>query len=390
MTSSPACCRWSPSPCRSSASPGPPSAAPGDRWWRPSPPSSSPRDDGPAHRLARPCGPSTGVGRNGQRLLARRSGLPVGGLHAALSAVVTAVSPLLHRRWRRALWFLVGFAAFLRMTTAAAVPVNVAIAVLLGVVAGSAVLLALGVRPGASTPRPSARPWAGPACPWTTWRRSRPRAARCSSADVRTGGRSMSASLAATSATPTCCIVAGGGCGSRGSRTRWPRSDRAPRCATRHWPPTWPPGRGPRCPASFAVGETPDDDGLLALDLVEGVPLVGLPPEAVTDDLLRRVWGEVSRLHQGRVAHRRLSTDQVLVGRRPGADADRVAVVPARGHRRSAGGRRGRSPGGDRRPGGRGAGRGRGRRGGPRGPVGRGPAARPTPRPLGRDPTSGP
>ena len=75
---------------------------------------------------------------------------------AALSAVVTAVSPLLHRRWRRTLWFLVGLAAFLRMTTAAAVPVNVAIAVLMGVAAGSAVLLALG-GPGPA-PRPRGHP----------------------------------------------------------------------------------------------------------------------------------------------------------------------------------------------------------------------------------------
>ena len=68
-------------------------------------------------------------------------------------------------------------------------------------------------------------------------------------------------------------------------------------------------GAGPAVPGVVAVGETPDDGGLLALDLIEGSPLVELPPEAVTDDLLHRVWGEVGQLHRGRVAHGRLSTD---------------------------------------------------------------------------------
>lgn len=233
---------------------------------------------------------------------------------AALSAVVTAVSPLLHRRWRRTLWLLVGFAAFLRMTTAAAVPVNVAIAVLLGVIAGSAVLLALGAparrldaetvlralaRAGLSLGDLAALPSDGrpvfvgrrPDGPpvhvsfvgrderdadllYRAWRRLRVKGIEDQMAEVRPVAQVRYEALATFVAARS----------------------------------------GAAVPGVVAVGETPDDDGLLALDLVEGTALVELPPEVVTDDLLRRVWGEVDRLHRGRVAHRRLSTDQILVG----------------------------------------------------------------------------
>ena len=228
---------------------------------------------------------------------------------AALSAVVTAVSPLLHRRWRRTLWFLVGLAAFLRMTTAAAVPVNVAIAVLMGVAAGSAVLLALGAparrldpeailqalgRAGLALDHLEALPSDGrpvfvgrrpEGLPvhvsfvgrderdadllYRAWRRLRVKGIEDQVAEVRPVAQVRHEALAGYVAA----------------------------------------GSGAAVPGVVAVGETPDDDGLLALDLIEGSPLVELPPEAVTDDLLHRVWGEVGRLHQGRVAHGRLSTD---------------------------------------------------------------------------------
>jgi undecaprenyl-diphosphatase len=233
---------------------------------------------------------------------------------AALSAVVIALSPLLHRRWRRALWIGVGVVAVLRMTTAAAVPVNVLVAILLGVVAGSAVLAAFGAParrldpaslidalarsglrvdtlealPSDGRPVFVGRRPDGPAVRVTfvgrderdadllyrAWRMLRVKGIDDQLADVRPGAQVRHEALASYLAAGAGASVAG----------------------------------------VVAVGETPDDDGLLALVLVEGRPLADLTEDDVTDALLHAVWVEVGRLHAGRIAHRRLSTDQVLVG----------------------------------------------------------------------------
>ena len=312
---------------------------------------------------------------------------------AALSAVVTAVSPLLHRRWRRTLWFLVGLAAVPAHDDGGGRPRQRGHRrldgrgrrLLASPRAGAparrldpeAILQALG-RAGLALDHLEALPSDGR--PVFVGRQARqgspgPRQLR------RPGRGAMPTS---STARP------GGGCGSRGSRIRWLRFDRLPRCVTRRWPATWLPGPGLRRPASSPWGRPPMTTACLPLDLIEGSPLVELPPEVVTDDLLHLVWGEVGRLHRRRVAHRRLSMDQVLVGGDGAPTLIGLRGPSTRGHRRPAGGGRRRPAGGDGGRGGRRAGRGRRCRSGARGPAGRRPAARSAPRPLGRDPTSGP
>ncbi len=107
----------------------------------------------------------------------------------------------------------------------------------------------------------------------------------------------------------------------------------------------WPLTQGFGVPRVRAVAETPDDDGLLALDFVEGRALADLEAEQVTEDLLRTVWAEVDRLHPGRIAHRRLSTDQILIEADGRVDDHRPPLVPSGGGRSPAGRGRGRPPG---------------------------------------------
>ncbi|MET0882594.1 MAG: lysylphosphatidylglycerol synthase transmembrane domain-containing protein, partial [Acidimicrobiales bacterium] len=215
----------------------------------------------------------------------------------------------------------VGVVAVLRMTPAAAAPVNVLIAVLVGVVVGSAVLAALGAparrldpaslidalaRSGlvvdALDPLPSdgrpvfvGRRRDGPPVHVTfvgrderdadllyrAWRMLRVKGIEDQLADVRPGPQVRHEALATYLAAGAGAAVAG----------------------------------------VVAVGETPDDDGLLALELIEGRALADLAEEEVTDGLLHDVWTQVGRLHAGRIAHRRLSTDQVLV------DADGAPTI---------------------------------------------------------------
>jgi uncharacterized membrane protein YbhN (UPF0104 family)/tRNA A-37 threonylcarbamoyl transferase component Bud32 len=72
-------------------------------------------------------------------------------------------------------------------------------------------------------------------------------------------------------------------------------------------------GGGARVPDVLAVGESPDGDGILAVELVPGRALSELDPGEVDDALLAAVWHQVARLRDRRIAHRRLSADEVMV-----------------------------------------------------------------------------
>ena len=70
---------------------------------------------------------------------------------AALTAAITAASPLLSRQWRRTGWVAVGAAVVVRMLTATQAPVGLLVTVFVGAAAASLVLVVLGAparRPG--------------------------------------------------------------------------------------------------------------------------------------------------------------------------------------------------------------------------------------------------
>jgi uncharacterized protein (TIRG00374 family) len=56
-----------------------------------------------------------------------------------------------------------------------------------------------------------------------------------------------------------------------------------------------------------------DGSAVLVMELVNGAPLDRLPPDDITDDLVRELWAQVDRLHRARIAHRALRTANVMV-----------------------------------------------------------------------------
>jgi len=250
---------------------------------------------------------------------------------AAMAAVVTALSPLLHRRWRRALWWGVAFVAFLRLATGAAVPVNVAVAVLLGVVAGSAALLALGaparrIVPGALV---VALAQAGLTVDGLE---PLPAADRPAFRGVTPGGEAVHVAFVGRDERDADLLYRGW----RLLRVKGIEDQLVgvrPEAQVHHeaLASLLAADAGVRVAPVRAVAETPDDDGLLALGFVEGRTLAAMAADEVDDELLRAVWAEVAKLHGRRIAHRRLSTDQVLV------DADgRPTIIGLRWSRLAA------------------------------------------------------
>jgi undecaprenyl-diphosphatase len=70
---------------------------------------------------------------------------------------------------------------------------------------------------------------------------------------------------------------------------------------------------GARCPSLVALGETDGGSAFLVLERIEGIPAVDVGNEAFTDELLTDLWTQVAALHRSRISHRELALDNVLV-----------------------------------------------------------------------------
>ncbi|MEU5883828.1 lysylphosphatidylglycerol synthase transmembrane domain-containing protein [Spirillospora sp. NPDC047279] len=70
---------------------------------------------------------------------------------------------------------------------------------------------------------------------------------------------------------------------------------------------------GARTPRLMGTAEVGTEAALLAYEHVPGRRLEALPDDEITDDLLTDVWRQFQRLQAGRLAHRRLEAEAVLV-----------------------------------------------------------------------------
>lgn len=70
---------------------------------------------------------------------------------------------------------------------------------------------------------------------------------------------------------------------------------------------------GVRTPQLLSIAEAEDSMLLVQERPGRAVPLADLPPERLTDDLLREIWAQLQLAHAAGVAHRALTSDAVLV-----------------------------------------------------------------------------
>jgi uncharacterized protein (TIRG00374 family) len=236
-----------------------------------------------------------------------------------MTAIVTVASAELPRRWRRALWWLTGLGALVEVMVGGLLPIDAVVAASLGVSIGSSVLLVFGEAPR----RPNAAQVVcaleecgveltalkqlssgedGPADFLATTRDQSTLAVRVYSGDDR--DRDVLARL------------------SRWLLVRGPDDDRggftvetavahemlAMAAAARLG------ARVPEPVVAYPIARGKGPRGaLVAWNDVRGSRLDTLPPTHVSDAMLADLWGSVSRLHQHRLAHRRLRTDNIIV-----------------------------------------------------------------------------
>lgn len=75
---------------------------------------------------------------------------------------------------------------------------------------------------------------------------------------------------------------------------------------------------GASCPGLVAVGETEGGSAFLVLERIDGTRATQLDGDGLDDDVLSDLWTQVGALHRARISHRELALDNVLVDREAG------------------------------------------------------------------------
>jgi len=233
---------------------------------------------------------------------------------AAFAAAVTVISPTLPRAWQRIAWASLGLAALVRLLSATQVPVNLAVTISLGVLVGSAVLVAFGA--------PVRRPGAGILD--EALQRMGLKVEGLTEVPGR-AARTFSGTLPDGTVVRIDCIG---------------RDERDEDVLYRAWrlvrvkgladeAPGWSPLRhaqhealvslmardgGARVPRVLGMAEASDRETVVVFEATDGRPLADLDADEVTDDLLHQVWLQVGLLHERRIAHRQLDAGHVIVG----------------------------------------------------------------------------
>lgn len=264
---------------------------------------------------------------------------PSGAYIAAYMAVIIVLGPVLSRGWRRAALAGLAVGILSRIVTAVAVPVNLAITVSVGAVVGSAALAIFGSPRRTASRRDVLDALASGGFPATAVEPLEVGAEHAQTfiATAADGRRSFLKLLGSDerSADVLYRIV-------RMLRVKDLDDER----------PGWSPGRlvsheafasmlarqrGANVPEVLAVGETEGGDGILAVAVVDGVPLDELDLDQVTDEVLDAAWEQLIILREQGIAHRWLTAGHLLVTEpdptgidEDAADGDGVEVIDLR------------------------------------------------------------
>jgi uncharacterized membrane protein YbhN (UPF0104 family) len=240
---------------------------------------------------------------------------------AAAAAAATVASPSWARPWRRAAWLGVTAIAACRLLTATEVPLNLALVVALGVVAGSAVLLVTGAasrrvdiatvsdalrRNGVIVHRLEPRP-SEIATPTFT-------------AQGPAGEPYLVKVLGRDERDESLFLRAWQAISVRGMGDH--RPVRSPTRAAEHEALALTLARAAtaRVPEVIGIGYTDDGAAVFVQALLPGIPLAETPTNVVDDELLTDAWRQVAALQTRRIAHRALDSRNIVV-------ADGAAVV---------------------------------------------------------------
>lgn len=237
---------------------------------------------------------------------------PSSTLVAVTAGIVATLGPLAHGAWRRLLWVVLLVLALLRTLSAPDAPLDVVLAIGVGGVIGTLVLLAMGRSVQELTQEGIVATLAtvgiavhglrptGHAGSLTARERDGGRALRIRVVDERswTADRLDRAYRRLRLR-------------DSGDEVAHPTPIRA--ATSEAMMTLLAADRGVHVPALRAVARAPQGEAILAVDELDASPLADLPADALTPVVLTSVWREVRQLHETRVAHRSLRLTHLLL-----------------------------------------------------------------------------
>ena len=235
---------------------------------------------------------------------------------AGTTAVVTVAGAEFSRHWRRGLWWLTGLFAALEVLVGGFLPVDAVVAAALGISLGASILLIFGEVARRPTAAQVAAALQECGVEITRLEELVPAAQ---------GPARFHATLPDSTALAVLVYAADDRDRDRLTRlahwllVRGPEDDRAGwtvESAAEHEMLAMVAAArgGARVPEPVVAYPVASGQGALVAWIdVGGQPLDGVPPEQVSDATLADLWQSVSRLHQHRLAHRRLRSDNILI-----------------------------------------------------------------------------
>ena len=241
---------------------------------------------------------------------------PSPALFATAAAIAVALAPWLNRSWCRTTWLVLSTMVGARLVTGTVLPVELLLALAVGVTVGASVLVAFGVPDKRMGPNGVAEALRSAGLPTTV----------VEPANVRTKG---SRPFVAVTNDGRWLFIKALGSDQRDADLLY-RVYRFARL--RNVGDTWPAASviraverqalvgmsaeraGVQVPSVVRVIRAGRGTALLVMERVSGTSLGDFPPWTISDELLQRLWAEVESLHRAGIAHRGLRAANVMVG----------------------------------------------------------------------------
>ena len=264
--------------------------------------------------LAGPGGPAPAGLRQGSWLAG--AGFPDPAVLAGLAAVAVAAAPWLSRPWRRASWVTLLLIGVARLITGGLLPMQLVLALAAGVTVGAGVLVTFGVpdrRMGpagvAAALRAGGVPVSQVTGPLAAAKGSRPFQATAGD------GRALFVKVFGSDQRDADLLYrAWRGIRLRGVGDTRPAVSLVRAVEHEALVAVMAERAGVAVPHVGQVIKAGDGSVLLTMELIPGRSLDGIPAGSITDELAHKVWREVGRLHQARIAHRSLHGSNIMIG----------------------------------------------------------------------------
>src|SRR5271166_3294774 len=242
-------------------------------------------------------------------------------LLAAAAAVTVAAAPWLSRPWRRTAWIALCAAGAARLITGTVLPAELVLAFAAGVTVGAAVLVAFGVPDRRIGSAGIAAALRSAGLPVTSVEPARvaTKGSRPFVAVTDDGRRLFIKALGSDQRDADLLYRAYRFARLRNVGDTWPAASVIRAVEHQALVGTMAERAGVRVPRVDRVIKAGDGTALLVMKRIDGSSLAQLPVEQISDELLRRLWTEVDRLHRAGIAHRSLRAANVMIedGGRP-------------------------------------------------------------------------